>query len=512
MIEPFPEGAVAQYGPHQAIFSADLNAEAVFDIQASDGRRIRGGIRAIQMTDLARGETITIGTVKKSVRGQLLPPNQILYADAFDGIQADVLLVWNHNLFSHDVILREQPDFPAAWNPATVRLEVLTEFLVDVEPELRTQVVQAEGQPEIEDDAVIHFGRMAMVMGKAFQTTEQLALGGLSDDPDSVPVLKQWFRGEGSSDFLVESIRWLEVWQMLKDLPVAGFAVNSALRKPRSQLAKQEAPPPGLIGSDPEEAASLTKTLPIRVAPLNYRPRGCVLDFVIIPDDGTPTTLQTGFTYYVKTSYYSGSAVTFQPGCVIKFKNNANMLLYGPVSFPSSGEPPVFTSRNDNNFGEVIGGVAGEVDSDGDPSQHRASKALWIYYVTFNTTVQNDRFRWAQRGIQYDQNYGVTATHTVLSSLFEYTTTGLYVNIPSGSGVMLNYVKKCGVSTEVSGGAYSGSMYEDCGVVSVTTVNNTNLDTTVGDPLGDPHKNSQSECSFVVVNSSRIVASFLIRT
>lgn len=37
LIESYPGGAVALRGPHKAIFSADLNSEAVFDILCSDG-------------------------------------------------------------------------------------------------------------------------------------------------------------------------------------------------------------------------------------------------------------------------------------------------------------------------------------------------------------------------------------------------------------------------------------------------------------------------------------------
>lgn len=48
VIEPFPDGAVARRGPNKAVFSPDLNAAAVFDIEGSDGRRVRGGVRQIQ--------------------------------------------------------------------------------------------------------------------------------------------------------------------------------------------------------------------------------------------------------------------------------------------------------------------------------------------------------------------------------------------------------------------------------------------------------------------------------
>ena len=92
VIEPFPEGAIAQRGPDQAIFSPDLNAEAVFDILTSEGHRLRGGVRAIQLSDLATGQTLVLGTVKESAPGELLPPHRIAYRDAFEGLRADVLL------------------------------------------------------------------------------------------------------------------------------------------------------------------------------------------------------------------------------------------------------------------------------------------------------------------------------------------------------------------------------------------------------------------------------------
>ncbi len=97
VIEPFPGGAIARRGPHQAPFSPDLNAGAVFDIQAADGSRIRGGVRAIQLTELQTGESLVLATVKRSAPGELLPPDRIVYRDAFDGLAADVVLVWQNN-------------------------------------------------------------------------------------------------------------------------------------------------------------------------------------------------------------------------------------------------------------------------------------------------------------------------------------------------------------------------------------------------------------------------------
>src|SRR6266487_413945 len=93
LIEPFPGGAVARRGPHQTVFSPDLNAEAVFDIQTAEGQRIRGGVRSIQLTDIASGKSLVLATVKGVVPGEIVPPNQVVYRSGFDGLEADVLLV-----------------------------------------------------------------------------------------------------------------------------------------------------------------------------------------------------------------------------------------------------------------------------------------------------------------------------------------------------------------------------------------------------------------------------------
>jgi len=69
--------------------SSDLNSASVFDIQSSDGKRLRGGIRAIQLTDLASGTTTVRATVKESAPGELLPPDRIVYGSAFNGLHRD---------------------------------------------------------------------------------------------------------------------------------------------------------------------------------------------------------------------------------------------------------------------------------------------------------------------------------------------------------------------------------------------------------------------------------------
>jgi hypothetical protein len=152
------------------------------------------------------------------------------------------------------------------------------------------------------------------------------------------------------------------------------------------------------------------------------------------------------------------------------------MVLYGSITFPDTLQSPVFTSRNDRTHGEDIVGVSGETDSNGNPSLHKASQALWIYYVTTDTLVQSAIFRWADRGLQYDMNSGVNKTHTVKNTHFEKFpsgTTAIHRNLPSGS-IVLNNVTKGGVLGSDFGGTGTtvGSManslfYTDTGSLGV---------------------------------------------
>src|SRR5205823_13472456 len=89
---------------------------------------------------------------------------------------------------------------------------------------------------------------------------------------------------------------------------------------------------------------------------------------------------------------------------------------------------------------------------------------------------------------------------------------GIYVNLPSDT-LHLSLDTGCNVVTPVliqSGQSnnVSGSITTDCGIVSVARVNDPSKDTASGDPSGDPNKNSQSECSFVLIDSSNMAAAF----
>jgi hypothetical protein len=452
VIEQFQNGAVARHGPNQAIFSSDLHAGAGFDILASDGKRIAGGVRAIQATDVATGKSVVLGIVRRSVPAQLLPPSQILYADAFDGIDADVLLTWKHNFFSHDILLKSQPKLVDGLDPTTTRLDILTEFVAAPVPILDQQSVKRTGQPDLVDDAVIQFGALAIVVGQCFPVNGQDAvdLGGFSRVDGAPPVLKQWSASPDGRAFLIESVAWSEVQAQLSELPVAQQANVKPVQERNRILSSR---------SWPERLISSAETGPVLLASAPFKPRGYALDFIMLPKSPLPTTFTADQTYWITNNYsWGGASVSFAPGCVIKYNANNWLMLYGQsITFPSTLQSVVLTSKDDNAFGEELPG------STGTPTQ-TAAQAIWIYYTSVNTLIDSARIRWAKRGIEYDQNPGVTATHTVRNCLFEQITgtgnCGVYVNIPSGSGVTLSGVQKYNVTTPVQtyAGSVSGTM------------------------------------------------------
>jgi hypothetical protein len=451
LIERFPDGAIARHGPIRAIFSHDVNAESVFDLETPAGARLRGGLRALEWLDEVTGERQLLAGVKASAPLELVPPDRLVARDAFEGVLADVVLEWRHNRFSHWVVVRVLRGPPGVFAPAATRLVVVTEFLEAPEPEIQRVAVAAEaGRAAAEDHVAIHFEGASILLGHAFGAGPEgeLTLGARGgEDAAAEPVRKVWTPDGAGGAVLEESVRWEALARLAADLP-----------------RQAQATPPGERDWRTARTERVSARRPVEVAQAPYEPAGLVVDFEIIPDNGIPTTFAMGQTYYVRTYYYNGSAVTFQPGCVIKFKHNAYLLLYGPVSFPDTLQTPVFTSKDDDGFGERIAGVAGEPDSDGNPPDQKAAQALWIYYVDFNTTVRNACIRWAQRGIQYDVNPGVYLTHTLQRSLLEHCSVGVYANLQDAT-LVLDQVEKHDVPTNISCPGYP---YYPCGNISGT--------------------------------------------
>jgi hypothetical protein len=351
-----------------------------------------------------------VATVKQNAPGELVPPNQVVWRSAFDGLEADVVVLWKHHLFSHSVVLKEQPALPAGMDPNSTVLEVLTEFVEAAMPTLNRQVWSVVGQPDVVDDVTIGFGQLLFIRGHAFATgagqpvnvgVENLA------DPDAVAVRKQWQKLEDGRVFLVESVPWPELSPLLAGLPLRQQAKNGKTPLPAAQAS--------LWPKTPAPAGRA----PMQLASAPYTARGCVADFETLLGSTNSYTFLAGQTYYIPSTYWVGQA-TFQPGCVIKFTNYAALNLYGVPTFPDTLQTPVFTSVDDDGFGEVLGGI-----SDGSP-QKDANGAIRIYAVPTAVVIKNARVRWAKTGIDIYGTTGIYPVHTIRDCLLEWCDTGIH--------------------------------------------------------------------------------------
>jgi hypothetical protein len=228
--------AVARQGPHQVIFSPNANSIPTADLLSLDGKRFQSRVLGIACYDSATGASELIGELKDSI-GELLPPNRVLYPDAFNGLRASIRLTYTRAGLEQDIILHERPSLPAGFNSLTTRLEVWTEFFDPPVPEKRTQVVRQQiGMPAL-TDAQLNFGGMRIGQGKAFATDD----GPLSSE--AVPVFKDWQRIEGR-DFLIESVEYSSIEPLLGGLPQAAVKKDRlpAGRKTRAQLVASLAP------------------------------------------------------------------------------------------------------------------------------------------------------------------------------------------------------------------------------------------------------------------------------
>jgi hypothetical protein len=115
------------------------------------------------------------------------------------------------------------------------------------------------------------------------------------------------------------------------------------------------------------------------------------------------------------------------------------------------------TRADDNSCGQIVSGSTSEPG-------YAASQELWMYYQTTGTLVQNAMFRWAQRGIQYDQNSGVYYNPALTSCTFQSCQIGVYQNTANDT-LNISGDTYCNVITPLSyhSGAVNGYITANCG-------------------------------------------------
>ena len=361
VIEPYSTGAIARQGQHQVIFANNINSAGAIDEQTPDGKRLRSNIIGLIYYDKGTGNAVLIAQLKDS-QGQLVSANQVLYQNAFQGVNADVQYSYTRSGFEQDVILRDQLPTPESYglDPDTTELEVCTEFLSPPDASVTgTETVETGLDP----DENIDWGATRLGQGKAFS---------LGTQKFAARVAKRYTTIEGRH-FLLEKVLIRDIQPALSNLP---HQSSNTRRLP--YLASKM---PYL----PKAPQLRTAARPIRLALADRPQQGYVLDYVTLNATYTNYTFQGDTTYYVTGPLNLYGTTVLEGGAVIKASLATNYValnINGPVVCNSGPyRPVVFTAKDDNTVGDSVSG------STGSPSGYYGRAALY-----FNQSVSGSAF------------------------------------------------------------------------------------------------------------------------
>ena len=145
--------AVATKGQHQVSIAADINSGGSVELITPDGQRLLSNPMGFSFRD-ASGKNVLIAEVTNCI-GELVAPNVVVYASAFDTLEAGIRYTYTKSGFSQDLILYQNPGSPADYglDPATTVLEMYTEFFSPPAPAV---------QSGSDNDETLTFGQMQM--------------------------------------------------------------------------------------------------------------------------------------------------------------------------------------------------------------------------------------------------------------------------------------------------------------------------------------------------------------
>ena len=71
------------------LFGANLASAGAIELELPEGQRLRSHVLGLSYYDAASGRNVWIAEVK-DCPGVIVEPNQVVYADAFEGLKGDV--------------------------------------------------------------------------------------------------------------------------------------------------------------------------------------------------------------------------------------------------------------------------------------------------------------------------------------------------------------------------------------------------------------------------------------
>jgi len=374
-VDPVAGGAQAVQGRHKVEWALNANTPSgAVTVTTPDAKQLSSTVFGLAYYDIASGSNAALASLK-DCNGSIVAPNQVLYADAFSNVTADVLYTYTKAGLSQDIVLRQSLPTPDAYGLAddTTILQVYTQFFNPPQPEM-TAVTNAS----VTDDQVLDFGDMKIGMGQA------LFLNGQDEAIPAGPVAKQWVH-VNNGIYLVESVPYQSISNRLQALPHA-----SNLKPGRASIRKM-----AFLESNPlRPAGSAKEANPMKYGKADITTPHIKVDYDLL-SSSTNLTLQGDTTYIVTVAVNITGTTTIEGGTVVKCTNSssAEISTTNIVCLTGPYRPGVFTSMNDNSVGSSVSG------SSGAPSVGAA------YYLSFGSLgtnsllLRNLRFSYAYEAI-----------------------------------------------------------------------------------------------------------------
>jgi uncharacterized delta-60 repeat protein len=344
-IELRPDGAAATQGFYKAFFSGNLLDEGVVELQLPGNRQQRFNVLGLTLQNAITGQEVVLATVKDCV-GEVVGNNQVLYKDAFDGIEGDIRYTYLKGRFEQDVILHEDPILPQGFDPLSTLLRVVTEFS-GPEPKQTEVKRKALGPGRDLIDSLLDFGEMVMIQGRAFSLDP---LG--KRDESETGVYKSW-KAEKDRKLLYETVEYNDLKVLFQQLPKQ--------RKPKARAGIEEL---NRRAKPPESGQLMRKR---QVALRDTDLKAVVIDFITVASGSM--NFSADQTYKVAGQFSINAGSVISGGAIIKYSTAvaSSMTFLGSVTFPTyNARRAIFTHINDNRIGEPIGtSTAGTADAVG---------------------------------------------------------------------------------------------------------------------------------------------------
>jgi hypothetical protein len=336
-VDPVAGGAQAVQGRHQVQWALNANTPGgAVTVITPDAKQLSSTVFGLAYFDLATGSNAVIGQLK-DCDGSIVNTNQVVYADAFSNVTADIVYTYTKAGLSQDIVLRQALLPPDAYglNDASTIVQAYTEFMSAPEPEMTA--VTNNG---VVDAQILDFGEMKMAVGQAFFVNGQ-------DGPVPAGIVsKQWVQVNNRT-FLIEAISYSAISNQM-----AGMPHSSNLKPGRGSIRR-------LAFLEPKPSRSsgaLKRKQPMKLAKADTtRPR-LAIDYVLLSST-TNLTLQGDSTYFVSSTVNVTGTTTIEGGTVVKYTNTSSGQIIATNIVCQTGPygPGVFTSMNDSTVGVQIG-------------------------------------------------------------------------------------------------------------------------------------------------------------